>query len=175
MKQKVGWLALVSLMSLAVLAACGNNKEKASNSGKTEEVSQVINITSEAQISTMDPALAADTTSTLAMNQVYEGLYVLGKDDEFVLGVAKEEPTVSDDLTTYTFKLREDAKWSDGSQVTAADFVYGWQQIVTPAVGSPNADVMVGVLKNAKEIYEDGADPKTLGVKRFNWSDLFLT
>ena len=172
MKQKVGWLALVSLMSLAVLAACGNNKEKASNSGKTEEVSQVINITSEAQISTMDPALAADTTSTLAMNQVYEGLYVLGKDDEFVLGVAKEEPTVSDDLTTYTFKLREDAKWSDGSQVTAADFVYGWQQIVTPAVGSPNADVMVGVLKNAKEIYEDGADPKTLGVKAIDETTL---
>ena len=172
MKQKVEWLALVSLMSLAVLAACGNNKEKASNSGKTEEVSQVINITSEAQISTMDPALAADTTSTLAMNQVYEGLYVLGKDDEFVLGVAKEEPTVSDDLTTYTFKLREDAKWSDGSQVTAADFVYGWQQIVTPAVGSPNADVMVGVIKNAKEIYEDGADPKTLGVKAIDETTL---
>ncbi|MFW7419812.1 peptide ABC transporter substrate-binding protein [Vagococcus fluvialis] len=172
MKQKVGWLALVSLMSLAVLAACGNNKEKASNSRKTEDVSQVINITSEAQISTMDPALAADTTSTLAMNQVYEGLYVLGKDDEFVLGVAKEEPTVSDDLTTYTFKLREDSKWSDGSQVTAADFVYGWQQIVTPAVGSPNADVIVGVIKNAKEIYEDGADPKTLGVKAIDETTL---
>lgn len=164
MKRGVGKLALVSLMSLAVLAACGQSKGK-EESTKSESVPQVINITSEAQISTMDPALAADTTSTLAMNQVYEGLYTVGKDDEFVLGVAKEEPVISDDLTTYTFKLRDDAKWSDGSQVTAEDFVYGWQQIVTPSIGSPNADVMVGVIKNAKEIYEDGADPKTLGVK----------
>ena len=158
-------------MSLAVLAACGQSKGK-EESTKSESVPQVINITSEAQISTMDPALAADTTSTLAMNQVYEGLYTVGKDDEFVLGVAKEEPVISDDLTTYTFKLRDDAKWSDGSQVTAEDFVYGWQQIVTPSIGSPNADVMVGVIKNAKEIYEDGADPKTLGVKAIDETTL---
>lgn len=171
MKRGVGKLALVSLMSLAVLAACGQSKGK-EESNKSESVPQVINITSEAQISTMDPALAADTTSTLAMNQVYEGLYTVGKDDEFVLGVAKEEPVISDDLTTYTFKLRDDAKWSDGSQVTAEDFVYGWQQIVTPSIGSPNADVMVGVIKNAKEIYEDGADPKTLGVKAIDETTL---
>ncbi|MBO0428556.1 peptide ABC transporter substrate-binding protein [Vagococcus fluvialis] len=171
MKRGVGKLALVSLMSLAVLAACGQSKGK-EESTKSESVPQVINITSEAQISTMDPALAADTTSTLAMNQVYEGLYTVGKDDEFVLGVAKEEPVISDDLTTYTFKLRDDAKWSDGSQVTAEDFVYGWQQIVTPSIGSPNADVMVGVIKNAKEIYEDGADPKTLGVKAIDATTL---
>ncbi|MBO0443233.1 peptide ABC transporter substrate-binding protein [Vagococcus fluvialis] len=171
MKRGVGKLALVSLMSLAVLTACGQSKGK-EESTKSESVPQVINITSEAQISTMDPALAADTTSTLAMNQVYEGLYTVGKDDEFVLGVAKEEPVISDDLTTYTFKLRDDAKWSDGSQVTAEDFVYGWQQIVTPSIGSPNADVMVGVIKNAKEIYEDGADPKTLGVKAIDETTL---
>lgn len=171
MKRGVGKLALVSLMSLAVLAACGQSKGKDAST-KSESVPQVINITSEAQISTMDPALAADTTSTLAMNQVYEGLYTVEKDDEFVLGVAKEEPVISDDLTTYTFKLRDDAKWSDGSQVTAEDFVYGWQQIVTPSIGSPNADVMVGVIKNAKEIYEDGADPKTLGIKAIDETTL---
>lgn len=162
MKKNIGRLTIITLTSLTILSACSQTEEKEDK--KSQGISQVINITSEAQISTMDPALAADTTSTLAMNQVYEGLYILGKDDEFVLGVAKEEPEISEDQTTYTFKLREDSKWSDGSAVTAQDFVYGWQQIVTPAVGSPNADVMVGVIKNAKEIYENGADPKTLGV-----------
>lgn len=162
MKKNIGRLTIITLTSLTILSACSQTEEKEDK--KSQGIPQVINITSEAQISTMDPALAADTTSTLAMNQVYEGLYILGKDDEFVLGVAKEEPEISEDQTTYTFKLREDSKWSDGSAVTAQDFVYGWQQIVTPAVGSPNADVMVGVIKNAKEIYENGADPKTLGV-----------
>lgn len=162
MKKNIGRLTIITLTSLTILSACSQTEEKEDK--KSQGIPQVINITSEAQISTMDPALAADTTSTLAMNQVYEGLYILGKDDEFVLGVAKEEPEISEDQTTYTFKLREDSKWSDGSAVTAQDFVYGWQQIVTPAVDSPNADVMVGVIKNAKEIYENGADPKTLGV-----------
>ena len=158
-------LIMVSLASVIILGACGDKKEAGSTDTKKEAPEQVINLTSEAQISTMDPALAADTTSTLAMDQVYEGLYAVGKDNEFELGVAKEEPTISEDQTTYTFKLKEEAKWSDGTPVTAQDFVFGWQQIVDTTVGSPNADVMVGVVKNAKEIYEEGADPKTLGVK----------
>ena len=158
-------LIMVSLASVLILGACGEKKDAGSTDTKKEAPEQVINLTSEAQISTMDPALAADTTSTLAMDQVYEGLYAVGKDNEFELGVAKEEPTISEDQTTYTFKLKEEAKWSDGTPVTAQDFVFGWQQIVDTTVGSPNADVMVGVVKNAKEIYEEGADPKTLGVK----------
>lgn len=71
----------------------------------------------------MDPALATDRASTLAMSQVYEGLYVLGKNDEFELGVAAKEPKISKDKKTYTFDLRKDAKWSNGDPVTGDDFV----------------------------------------------------
>lgn len=65
------------------------------------------------------------------MNQVYEGLYVLGKEDELELGVAAEEPAISEDETVYTFKIREDAKWSNDDPVTANDFVYAWQQVAS--------------------------------------------
>lgn len=165
-KNKKVVLGALLVGSAVLIAACGNDasKEKGEQNA-SDTVEQVIHLTSEAQISTMDPALAADTTSTLAQEQVYEGLYLLGKDDEFVLGAASDEPTISEDQTVYTFKLREDGKWSNGEPVTAHDFVFGWQQIVDPSVGSPNADVMMGVVKNAKEIFQDGADPKTLGVK----------
>ena len=74
---------------------------------------------------------SGDTTSTLVMNQVYEGLYVLGKEDELELGVAAEEPAISEDETVYTFKIREDAKWSNDDPVTANDFVYAWQQVAS--------------------------------------------
>lgn len=79
----------------------------------------------------MEPHTAGDTTSTLVMNQVYEGLYVLGKEDELELGVAAEEPAISEDETVYTFKIREDAKWSNDDPVTANDFVYAWQQVAS--------------------------------------------
>lgn len=54
--------------------------------------------------------------------------------------MAAEEPTVTpneDGTYTYTFKLREDAKWSDGQPVTANDFVYSWRRLVDPATASP--------------------------------------
>ncbi|MBP1040499.1 peptide ABC transporter substrate-binding protein [Vagococcus sp. BWB3-3] len=171
MKKKLG-ITLLTLTLTALLSGCGDS---ADNKQSTATPEQTLNITSEAQISTMDPALAADTTSTLAMNQVYEGLYIIGKDDEFVLGAAAEEPEVSDDQLTYTFSLREDAKWSNGEPVTAHDFVYAWRLIADPTTGSPNTDVLLGVIKNAKAIYTEGADPETLGVKALDDYTLEVT
>lgn len=172
MKKKFGIMMLSLTLSSLLLVACGDKKEEETSQTK---VQQTINLTSEAQISTMDPALAADTTSTLAMNQVYEGLYIIGKDDEFVLGAAAEEPTVSDDQLTYTFPLRKDGKWSNGDPVTADDFVYAWRLIADPTTGSPNTDVLLGVIKNAQEIYTKGADPETLGVKALDDYTLEVT
>lgn len=169
MKKKFG-IMLVSLTLASLLVACEKKDDTIS-----EKMEQTINITSEAQISTMDPALAADTTSTLAMNQVYEGLYVIGKDDEFVLGAAAEEPTISADQLTYTFPLRKEATWSNGDPVTAHDFVYAWRLIADPTTGSPNTDVLLGVIKNAQEIYTEGANPETLGVKALDDHTLEVT
>lgn len=52
-----------------------------------------------------------------------------------------------DGTETYTFTLRQNARWSDGKAVTAHDFVYAWQRLADPATGSPHAallDVVAG-------------------------------
>ena len=123
----------------------------------------------------MEPHTAGDTTSTLVMNQVYEGLYVLGKEDELELGVAAEEPAISEDETVYTFKIREDAKWSNDDPVTANDFVYAWQQFASPKSGSIHQALFFDVIKNAKEIALEGADVNTLGVKSLDDKTLEIT
>lgn len=89
-----------------------------------------MNLAEASEIPSMDSALATDAVSFNVMNQVYEGLYRLGENDEAELGIAAEEPEVSEDGKKYTFKLR-DAKWSNGDPVTAQDFVYGWQRVLT--------------------------------------------
>ena len=94
-----------------------------------------------------------DTTSTLVMNQVYEGLYVLGKEDELELGVAAEEPAISEDETVYTFKIREDAKWSNDDPVTANDFVYAWQQVASPKSGSIHQALFLMSLKMLRNCF----------------------
>lgn len=162
--KKVNRKLLVGILALLVIfaTACGGNTANGSNGGK---VKQSFTVTSAAEISTMDPALATDTTSTLAMSQVYEGLYVLGEKDEFELGVAAKEPKISKDKKTYTFDLRKDAKWSNGDPVTADDFVYAWRKMVDPATASPNADVFSGVIKNAEAIFQKKKQVDELGVK----------
>ncbi|MFP3490035.1 ABC transporter substrate-binding protein, partial [Staphylococcus sp. SIMBA_130] len=84
---------------------------------------QVLNLTDTQDIPTMDSTQATDTVAFNAMNQVFEGLYRLDKDNKPVLGMAAEEPEVEekDGETVYTFKIREDANWSDGTPVKADD------------------------------------------------------
>ncbi|NSV38590.1 peptide ABC transporter substrate-binding protein [Enterococcus faecalis] len=169
--KKLKMLGCVGL--LLALTACQTGTGNSADSNKAAE--QKIAISSEAAISTMEPHTAGDTTSTLVMNQVYEGLYVLGKEDELELGVAAEEPAISEDETVYTFKIREDAKWSNDDPVTANDFVYAWQQVASPKSGSIHQALFFDVIKNAKEIALEGADVNTLGVKALDDKTLEIT
>ena len=169
--KKLKMLGCVGL--LLALTACQAGTGNSADSNKAAE--QKIAISSEAAISTMEPHTAGDTTSTLVMNQVYEGLYVLGKEDELELGVAAEEPAISEDETVYTFKIREDAKWSNDDPVTANDFVYAWQQVASPKSGSIHQALFFDVIKNAKEIALEGADVNTLGVKALDDKTLEIT
>ncbi|HBC2593769.1 TPA: peptide ABC transporter substrate-binding protein [Enterococcus faecalis] len=169
--KKLKMLGCVGL--LLALTACQAGTGNSADSNKAAE--QKIAISSEAAISTMETHTAGDTTSTLVMNQVYEGLYVLGKEDELELGVAAEEPAISEDETVYTFKIREDAKWSNDDPVTANDFVYAWQQVASPKSGSIHQALFFDVIKNAKEIALEGADVNTLGVKSLDDKTLEIT
>ena len=142
--KKLKMLGCVGL--LLALTACQAGTGNSADSNKVAE--QKIAISSEAAISTMEPHTAGDTTSTLVMNQVYEGLYVLGKEDELELGVAAEEPAISEDETVYTFKIREDAKWSNDDPVTANDFVYAWQQVHKMKNISKNKGINMPLMQN---------------------------
>ena len=62
--------------------------------------------------------------------------------------------------TSFTFYLREDASWSDGTPVTASDFVYAFQRAVDPATGSTTNAPMFAI-KNAKKIYEGTMEGKS--------------
>src|SRR5699024_10858477 len=89
---------------------------------------------------------------------------VLDKDDKPVPGVAKGDPEKSDDGKTWTMKLRDDAKWSNGDPVTAHDFVYAWQRTVDPDTAAEYA-YMFENIENASEITSGKKKPEELGVK----------
>lgn len=93
---------------------------------------QVLNLRlNDANTLLLDPSVNSTRDNETLLNQVNEGLVRLGQDGKIVPGVAKTW-TVSADRKTYTFNLRENAKWSDGSIVTAHDFEYAWKRALEP-------------------------------------------
>lgn len=178
-KSKVIGLASLALFSTIVLAACGGNKDnsstdsgsKTANSGELAE-KQELNLIESAEIPTMDSVLNTDAVGSIVMNNVFEGLYRKGLDGENVLGMAKEEPTVSEDGLTYTFKLREDATWSNGDAVTANDFVFAWQRVVNPETAAQYSYMMSGIIENASEISKGEKPVTDLGIKAIDATTL---
>lgn len=83
----------------------------------------------------LDPALAEDIHAFNVLIDLYEGLVTEAADGALVPGVA-ESWDISEDGLTYTFHLRDDARWSNGEPVTATDFVYAYRRVADPATGS---------------------------------------
>jgi len=116
-------------------------------------------------IKSLDPDLATSVEDSDAIRSIFEGLYDEDGSGNLVPAVATAF-TVSDDLTTYTFTLRPEAKWSNGDPVVAGDFVYGWQRLVDPATASEYAWYMeLMQVVNASEIIKGEKPITDLGVK----------
>lgn len=144
------WGLVISLLGAVTLAACGNKEESTSSSKGAEKVEQAIAISLPAELVTLDTTQTTDKNTFTIAQHLFEGLYRLDDKSVPVPGLA-EEAEISEDGLTYNFKLREDAKWSNGDPITADDFVFAWKRLVDPASGAPNAYLLDNI-KNSKEI-----------------------
>lgn len=159
----------LTLTSALLLAACGNGGsdstgESSSEGSEGSNDEQVLHLIETAEIPSMDSTTSTDSVSNNVLNNVNEGLYRQGPENDLQLGMAAEEPTVSEDGLTYTFKIREDAQWSNGEPVTASDFVYAWQRLANPETAAEYAYMIDGIVTNASEILTGEMDPSELGV-----------
>ena len=146
-----------------------------------------LNIASEPQ--SIDPALNSAVDRAIMLGHMFEGLMkwkdsgveTPGSDGtctnaELTEGQAESyEKVVNDDGTvTYTFKIRSDARWSDGKPVTAGDFVYSWQRLVTPETAA-DYNYMIDSVVNANEIMAGDMDPTELAVSAPDDSTFVVT
>ncbi|WP_343713780.1 peptide ABC transporter substrate-binding protein [Inquilinus sp.] len=116
-----------------------------------------------AEPETLDVHKSTGVPESFIQMDLFEGLLTSDAKGKPVPGAA-ESWTVSDDGLTYTFKIRQNAKWSDGSPLTAADFVFSWERLIDPKTASDYAYFLDQVV-NAKDIRQ-GKKPLTdLGVK----------
>jgi oligopeptide transport system substrate-binding protein len=110
----------------------------------------------------LNPAMAADSFAGEVLDDLYEGLTSESPDGAIVPGVASTW-TVDDTGRVYTFELRHDAAWSDGTPIKAIDFVTAWRRVVDPKTGAPGADDL-RLVTGANAILAKQAPVTELGV-----------
>ena len=124
---------------------------------------QAIAVSLPAELTTLDTTQTTDKATFTIVQHLFEGLYRFDENSEPVPGLA-EGVEISEDGKTYTFTLRDDAKWSNGEAITSADFAYAWKKLVDPATMGPNAYLLDNVV-NSKDIREGNADVETIGLE----------
>jgi len=134
-------LEILGIAITLVVTSCG--------SSRTAEL--VIANSSEPE--TLDPALITAQADGRIASALFEGLLMRDPSGALVPGVAKTWE-VSPDGLTYRFYLRNDARWSDGKQVVAKDFVDSWRRALSPSTGSKYVDLTLYHIRGAKEFHQ---------------------
>lgn len=145
--------ALIAVLAFGLVAAgCGPKPAQPSQTTeqpKAEE--QYLNLNLGDEPPQLDPQLSSDTLSFDIIRATLEGLTRPDKNGEIKPGSGLAESwTVSSDGTKYVFKLR-DAKWSDGTPITAEDFEFAWKRAIDPRSASEYAYQMY-YIKNAEKV-----------------------
>ncbi len=167
------------LLSLLLLVGCSGSKESSdgtADSGSSTSGDKTVTVVSSLDVISMDTAVATDGTSFIAQTMCLAGLMELDENQNPIPDLA-ESYEVSDDGLVYTFKIRDDANWSNGEPVTAADFVYGWQRVVDPDIASEYNWIMETANIVNGNCYDttSGLTKEDLGVKALDEKTLEVT
>lgn len=155
---KKGWLPILSLLLLLVLAGCTSSNTVPPPQGpgapsKATQDKQVLvqPYTDIADLSTLDPALVQDANANQAVTMIYNGLVQIG-DRGTIINVLAASYKVSPDGLTWTFTLRNKLMFSDGTALTSTDVAYSLDRALRVGAKSAYASYALGLIKNADQL-----------------------
>lgn len=162
MRKKIALLlATFMVLSTLALAACGTKEstpgtDNTGDTGSTEKLKQ-LSVQIGPDPETIDPALNSAVDGGNMLLYTHETLLTIDQNNQIAPGQA-ESYEVSDDGLTWTFHLREGLKWSDGTPLTAKDFVYSWKRVSDPLVAAPYAETVLSMVKGFDEAVAGNID-----------------
>lgn len=140
---------------------------------KTATTKQLIRYDLAAEPKTIDPALNSAVDGAICILNAFEGLTRTDENEKPIPGVAETWDMSADGLT-YTFHLRDNAKWSDGKPVKAGDFEYAWKRALDPATAAEYANYLYYV-KNGEAYNTGKASAADVAVKAQDDKTLVVT
>jgi len=164
-------ISFLMLMLFISLTGCGSGESNISLGNRTG----ILYWGNGTEPASLDPHIATGVPEHHIMSSVMEGLVLKDRKSlEPRPGIA-ESWTISDDGRIYTFKLRDDARWSNGDPHIANDYVWSWWRALQPALGNQYA-YMLFPIKNAKRYYDrETEDFGDVGVKALDQRTLQVT
>ncbi|GBG93760.1 oligopeptide ABC transporter substrate-binding protein [Ligilactobacillus salitolerans] len=143
-----------------LLAGCGKQDQ-----GKAATQNKTLNVMLPSEPMTADPNKSTDTNSSSMIRQVMEGLYAFDQNNQKIVpGVATKVVKPTNDGKRYTIPLKHDAKWADGTPVTAQDFVYAFRRIADPKTNAQNVSAYENV-QNFTAVQSGKLPGSRLGIK----------
>ena len=159
MRLKLLGVLVVGAIGLIAVSGCSKNSNSSTNNSHPKDLIRV-DVGSEAP--TLDPILSEDTASTRITYDLFAGLVDFDQSNKIIPGLASSWD-ISSDRKTYTFHLRPNLKFSDGSPITSKDFIYSWKHLVDPKVASPYNMILANVV-NGQAIIDGKQSVSNLGI-----------
>lgn len=155
---------LACVLAVSMMAGCTDSGNSSSSGGDVADGGKkIITVGIGEEGKGFDPAIAEDSVSNNILNHMFEGMFVLN--GSTLENAMCESYEISDDQLTYTFKIRDNAVWSDDSAVTAADFVNGIRRSLNPEMQGLYANFIYEYVAGALDVYEGRAEFDSVGVK----------
>lgn len=178
MNKKLVSLLLALAMTCTALVGCGGNETadapqtiddiEAVAEEETEEATQAaaqeLTFVLNNEPDTIDPTITNNSFAVPFIVNCFEGLVTYNEAGEVVPGNA-ETWSSNDDMTVYTFKLREGLKWSDGTPLTANDYVYSAFRVLDPATAGQYVNMISDYVVNGNEYYAGEVTAEEVGIK----------
>ena len=190
MKKKLSLLLIASMVCASIMTGCGSKSEDtpqtiddmaAAEEAPEEEAQEAALAENQEMVFVLnnepdgiDPNVTNNSFATPFLSNCFEGLVTYDENGEVVPGNAESWES-NDDLTVFTFHLREGLKWSDGSDLTANDYVYSALRVLTPETTSQYVNMISDYVVNGQEYYDGTAAAEEVGIKALDDTTLEFT
>jgi oligopeptide transport system substrate-binding protein len=179
------WRAAALLVPLAYLAGCGKTAETTDTASAGSHAPQVYRYGNGAEPQDLDPQVVTGVPENHVLQTLLVGLVSPDPKDSHAIPALAKSWDISPDGRTYTFHLRENLQWTDGSPITTDDFLQSWRRLISPRLGSEYAYMIYNYVVGAKDYYDgkitdfsqvgfSAPDDHTLVVKLMNPTPFLL-
>jgi len=163
----MSWMLRIIVLTVLGVGLMGFHQSRTHRPTRISEATEngILILANGAEPETMDPQLATGSPEHHIFDALFEGLVATTPENPDANGPGAASHWETQDFITWTFHLRKDGKWSDGTPLTAHDFLFSFERILTPKLGAPYATMLYPMLKAEEFNKGDVKDFAEVGAK----------